>query len=242
MASMKLAILFVSALASLNAQGPCVLSSSHDQFQIAYVSGHPKLTLDESSPQWAHGLGESLSKDCYRQIEYPAAKTTIEAFWTDTDLYVLFRCPYAELNLFLPANHAEARMSLWDRDVVEMFLGDDWQNIGHYREFEIAPTGDWIDLAIDLDRKSFDHTWRSGWETLARVDETHKVWYAAARIPLKAVSDKPVIAGTKWRVNFYRIDGVGGNDMRHFMCWQPTCNHQHGNHTPESFGTLVFGR
>lgn len=183
-----------------------------------------------------------MSKDCYRQINYPEAKTTIKAFWTDTDLYVFFRCPYSKLNIFEPPNHAEARMNLWDRDVVEMFVGDDWKNIGHYREFEIAPTNDWIDLAIDLDKNSFDHTWRSGWETLARVDEARKIWYAAARIPLKSISDQPVTPGTKWRINFYRIDGPGGNDTRHFMCWQQTCDHKHGNHTPASFGTLVFGK
>jgi hypothetical protein len=239
---MKFASLFVVAAAALCAQEPCVLNSSHDEFRILHVSGHPALSVDESSPLWSHKQGQSLSKDCYRQIDYPEAKTTIKAFWTDTDLYVFFRCPYKELNVFLPANHAEARMSLWDRDVVEMFVGDDWQNTGHYREFEVAPTNDWIDLAIDLDRKSFDHTWRSGWETLAREDEPNKVWYAAARIPLKAISEKPVSDGTKWRINFYRIDGAGGNDTRHFMCWQPTCNRTHGNHTPESFGTLVFGR
>ena len=68
--------------------------------------------------------------------------------------------------------------------MVEMFLGDDWQNIRHYREYEIAPTGDWIDLAIDLDKKQYDHTWRSGWKTAARIDESAHVWYAAARIPL----------------------------------------------------------
>ena len=62
-------------------------------------------------------------------------------------------------------------VKLWDRDVVEMFLGDDWNNIRHYREFEIAPTGDWIDLAIDLDKKNYDRSWRSGWRTMARIDE-----------------------------------------------------------------------
>jgi hypothetical protein len=53
-----------------------------------------------------------------------------------------------------------------------MFFGDDWSNIRHYREFEIAPTGDWIDLAIDLDRRSFDAEWRSGWKTAARIDKS----------------------------------------------------------------------
>ena len=78
----------------------------------------------------------------------------IRAFWTDSDLYFLFRCPYNVLNLFFPANNSTPRVGLWDRDVVEMFLGDDWTNIRHYREFEISPTGDWIDLAIDLDHRT----------------------------------------------------------------------------------------
>ena len=36
-----------------------------------------------------------------------------------------------------------------------------------------------------------------------------KIWYAAARIPLSAVSSKPVQEGTKWRMNLYRIEGLG---------------------------------
>ena len=102
------------------------------------------------------------------------------------------------------------RDKLWDRDVVEMFLGDDWTNIRHYREFEIAPTGDWIDLAIDLDHESYDQSWRSGWTTAARIDEAAHVWYAAARIPLKrSRAAAPVKPGTKWRANLYRIEGQG---------------------------------
>jgi hypothetical protein len=132
-------------------------------------------------------------------------------------------------------------VGLWDRDVVEMFLGDDWKNIRHYREFEIAPTGDWIDLAIDLDRQSYDYHWRSGWKTMARIDEAHKVWYAAARIPLSAVSKARVQSGAKWRMNLYRIAGLGPDTQRKFLCWQPTCvKDRDPNHVPEHFGTLVF--
>ncbi len=182
-----------------------------------------------------------MSKDCSREIDYPAIKTEIRGFWTDTDLYLLFRCPYTVLNLFLPADNSKDRVGLWDRDVVEMFLGDDWTHIRHYREFEIAPTGDRIDLAIDLDREISDHDWQSGWQTLARIDENQKIWYAAAKIPLSAVSNKPVQAGTKWRANLYRIEGLGKDPQRHFLCWQPTCvQNRDPNHVPEHFGTLIF--
>jgi hypothetical protein len=227
----------------MQSQEPCVVTPPTATFSIRHVEGRPELTLDPENAVWKSAAAESMSKDCSRQIDYPNLKTEIRAFWTDTGLYLLFRCPYTVLNLFLPANHASPRVGLWDRDVVEMFLGDDWTNIRHYREFEIAPTGDWIDLAIDLDHKSYDHTWRSSWKTMARIDEQHKIWYAAAQIPLSAVSSKPVQEGTKWRMNLYRIEGLGPDAQRHFLCWQPTCvQNRDPNHVPEHFGTLIFGK
>ena len=176
-------------------------------------------------------------------MDYPDLATEVRGFWTDTDVYFLFVCPYRSLNVFLPSQTDRARRGLWDRDVVEMFLGDDWDNIRHYREFEIAPTADWIDLAIDLDRPHAADGWASNWQTLARIDERAKVWYAAARIPLRSVTAKAVGPGTRWRANLYRIDGDGPDSKRRFMCWQPTCvKDRDPNHVPENFGTLVFER
>jgi len=235
-------LLCVSALI-VQAQQPCVVTQRTATFSTRRVEGRPELSLDPEAAVWKNAAAETMSKDCSRQIDYPNLNSEVRAFWTDTDLYLLFRCPYTVLNLFLPANHATPRVGLWDRDVVEMFLGDDWTNIRHYREFEIAPTGDWIDLAIDLDRKSYDHGWRSGWQTMARIDEQHKIWYAAARIPLSAVSGNPVREGTKWRMNLYRIEGLGPDAQRRFLCWQPTCvQNRDPNHVPEHFGTLIFGK
>lgn len=239
--SLFASLLFMPCLGS--AQEPCSVTEPRASFSIHHVNGHPDLTLDPESGIWKDAAAQQMSKDCSRQIDYPHLKTEIRGFWTDTDLYLLFRCPYTVLNLFLPPNHNGPHVGLWERDVVEMFLGDDWTNIRHYREFEIAPTGDWIDLAIDLDHESYDHSWRSGWQTLGRIDEQNKIWYAAARIPLSAVSSKPVEGGTKWRMNLYRIEGLGPDTQRHFMCWQPTCvRNRDPNHVPEHFGTLVFNR
>jgi hypothetical protein len=219
----------------------CIVPEPTATFHIHYVSGHPELTADPAAAVWKSAATQIIMKDCSREIDYPQVKSAVSAFWTDSDVYFLFECPYTELNLFLPAKHDSARVGLWDRDVVEMFLGDDWTNIRHYREFEIAPTGDWIDLAIDLDHESSDHSWRSGWKTAARIDERKKVWYAAARIPLASVSTKKIEAGSRWRMNLYRIDGLGADPQRHFLCWQPTCvQNRDPNHVPEHFGTLVF--
>jgi hypothetical protein len=235
--------LAVPMLAAQSTPAPCTADGPKATFKIEHVDGSPDLNLDPHSALWKHAASQLMWKDCSRQIAYKNLKSEIRAFWTDTDLYFLFSCPYKDLNLFLPAQGGGPRRGLWDRDVVEMFLGDDWTNIRHYREFEIAPTGDWIDLAIDLDHENYDRNWRSGWKTQARIDEKRKIWYAAAKIPLKAVTKDNVAAGTKWRMNLYRIDGLGADPQRHFMCWQPTCvQNRDPNHVPEHFGTLVFDR
>ena len=221
----------------------CEFSPPGATFSIPYVAKAPDLNTDPKSATWAANSSAStwITKDCSHEIDYPKLKTEVRGLWTDSDLYLLFICPYTELNLWLPADNSKDRLKLWDRDVVEFFLGDDWTDIKRYREFEIAPTGDYVDLAIDLNHDTYDAKWDSGWQRQGRIDEKNHIWYAAARVPLRSVSEKQVVAGTRWRVNLYRIDGLGVDPVRHFMCWQPTCVvNQDPNHVPEHFGTLSF--
>jgi hypothetical protein len=219
----------------------CEVASPTASFSIPYHSHAQKLNTDPRSATWAHASSAWITKDCTHQIDYPKLGTEVRGFWTDSDLYLLFICPYHELNLWLPADNSQDHLNLWDRDVVEFFLGDNWTDIKKYREFEIAPTGDWVDLDIDLNKDGYDAKWNSGWERLGRIDKKHHVWYAAARVPLRSVSEKEVVNGTKWRANLYRIDGLGPDSVRRFMCWQPTCAvNRDPNHVPENFGTLIF--
>jgi hypothetical protein len=109
---MKLPILFAITAVCLSAQAPpCVVSSPRAEFQIRHVAGAPKLTLNENERVWKRAASQIMFKDCSRQIEYPESKTIIKAFWTEKDLYLLFRCPYAELNLFLPPDHTKPRVA-----------------------------------------------------------------------------------------------------------------------------------
>jgi hypothetical protein len=221
----------------------CEFSPPGAAFTVPHVGQAQELNTDPDSPTWAYTASTWITKDCTHQIDYPQLKTEVRGFWTDSDLYLLFISPYKELNLWLPADNSKDRLKLWDRDVVEFFLGDDWANIRHYREFEIAPTGDWVDLAIDLDHDSYGADWNSGWQRQGRIDEKNRIWYAAARVPLSSVSDLRAKVGTKWRLNLYRIDGLGPDSDRHFMCWQETCVlNRDPNHVPEHFGSLIFGK
>jgi hypothetical protein len=221
----------------------CQVTSPMAAISIPHVAKAPELSTDPHSKTWAHASSAWIEKDCSQRLDYPKLKTEVRGFWTDSDLYLLFISPYTELNLWLPADNTKDHIKLWDRDVVEFFLGDDWTDIKHYREFEIAPTGDWVDLAIDLNKEKYEASWDSGWQRQGRIDEANHVWYAAARVPLKSVSEAAVEPGTKWRANLYRIDGLGEDPQRHFMCWQPTCVvNRDPNHVPEHFGTLIFAK
>src|SRR5580765_5002380 len=124
----------------------CEVTMPTAEFSVPYVSKAPELNTEPRSKTWEHAASVWIEKDCSRQFDYPKLKTEVRAFWTDTDLYLLFVSPYTELNLWLPADNSKDHLKLWDRDVVEFFLGDDWANIKRYKEFEIAPTGDWVDL------------------------------------------------------------------------------------------------
>jgi hypothetical protein len=209
--------LFPIVLASLHAQTPCQVDNPTAQFSVPHKKTAGPLDTDPNGTLWRGAASAWIVRDCTRTAAYPALKTEVRGFWTDTHLYLLFICPYDKLNVFLPAQNESARNKLWDRDVVEVFLGDDWKNIRHYREFEVAPTGDWIDLAIDLDRNSYDRNWRSGWQRMGRIDEEAKRWYAAMAIPLKSVSEAPMRAGTRWRANLYRIEGEGPDSRERYV-------------------------
>src|SRR5262249_46549169 len=118
---------------SLLSQVPCTVRFPTASLAIPHLGGDPKLSIDPRSDIWKKASSAWISKDCTRVLDYPDLKTEVKGFWTDTDVYLLFKCPYRDLNLFLPAQPGRDRDKLWDRDVVEMFLGDDWKNIRHYR-------------------------------------------------------------------------------------------------------------
>src|SRR5258708_18694515 len=90
----------------------CEASPPMAEFSVPYVSKPPELNTDPRSKTWEHAASTWIEKDCSRQFDYPKLKTEVRAFWTDTDLYLLFVSPYAELNLWLPADNSKDRLKL----------------------------------------------------------------------------------------------------------------------------------
>jgi hypothetical protein len=166
----------------------------------------------------------------------PGYRTEVRSRWTRKYLYFLFTCPYEELFLKPnPATQTETNQ-LWNWDVAEVFLGSDFTNIRRYKEFEVSPQGEWIDLDVDLAKPHHEEgwTWNSGFQVAARINKKTKVWYGALKIPWSALDEHSPTAGKTFRVNFFRSQGPLAS--RKDIAWQPTMSDTF--HVPERFGLL----
>jgi len=197
------------------------------------VRGEPVVdgVLDE--PAWREAEIARVEWRLKEGSPEPELSTRVRALWTDQYLFLGYECPFTELTVFEGPDLARERSGLWDRDVVEAFIGTDPARPGHYFEFEVSPSGEHLDLELGGKSKSLD--WNSGFKSSVSVGPEEKVYRVEMRIPLKALSDRVPAAGTRWRLNLYRHDVA----HRAFLAWNPTATAT--AHTPEKFGVLEFG-
>lgn len=189
----------------------------------------PDGVLDE--PEWAAAEPVRLEYGSRDAVARPSLSTPVRALWADDSLWLAFECPFTELSVFEPAQREE-RLGLWERDVVEAFIGTDPSRPGAYAEFEWAPNGEFLDVRIDDGRKDF--TWASGATSAVRVDSEARVWRVEARIPLAAIGGEPPAPGRRARINFFRHDRAAGAGL----AWSPTLVPTF--HAPERSGWIEF--
>jgi hypothetical protein len=184
---------------------------------------------------WSHTVLIYADRDTNDEV-LPGYRTEIRSRWTAKNRYFLFSCPYEELFLRPNPSTATETNKLWNWDVAEVFIGSDFKNIRHYKEFELSPQGEWLDLDIDLTKPHHEEGWRwnSGFQVAAHIDEQTKIWHGAMKIPWRALDDIPSSAGKTLRVNFFRSQGPLSN--RKEIAWQPTMSETF--HVPERFGLL----
>lgn len=220
--------LLCSVLAFGAGPGVAVSSFSQSDFQ---------LTADPGSGSWKLAPAVFAENDS-RGKPVPGHRTEIRSRWTNANLYVLFVCPYQELYLKPNPTTTTETNKLWEWDVAEIFIGDDLQNIQRYKEFEISPQGEWVDL--DIDRKhplpEGGWLWNSAFHSKTRIDRNAKIWYGEMQIPWASISANPTKSGQQFRVNFYRMQGPPPD--RRKIAWRAT--NSDSFHVPESFGILTL--
>jgi hypothetical protein len=200
-----------------------------------YAASDFPLTADPQAPQWKD-VPPVVAQNGPRGDPVPGHRTEIRSRWSRDNIYFLFICPYLELNLKPDPSTATETNALWNWDVAEVFVGSDFEHITRYKEFEVSPQGEWVDLDIDRVNPLPEGgwLWNSGFSVKARIDAAKKIWYGEMRIPLKSIDSRPPPAGLEMRINFYRCQGR--EPGRKFIAWQPTG--EGSFHVPQSFGLL----
>jgi hypothetical protein len=193
---------------------------------------------DFDSPEW--NRAEPVQINRYWSGEPAPASRHAEAriLWSDKALHVRYVCHQAEPLIVSDKPQTEKKtMGLWDRDVCEIFIAPDPSVVERYFEFEAAPTGEWLDVAIHWtpEKRESDWAFNSHMTTTAKIGKDHLT--IAMRIPWNHWIHQPQ-KGERWRVNLFRC--VGKDPNRGYLAWQPTKMPKPGFHLPHVFGWLVF--
>lgn len=213
------------------------LAFARDQNGIETVQAEKDvaLTVDPLSAFWSHSRAIHVEHDRMGKVTQKF-RVEVRTRWTKDNLYFLFVCPYHELYLKPDPKTKEETYELWNWDVAEVFVGSDFENIRRYKEFEVSPQGEWVDLDIDLNKPHHEEGWKwtSGFEKLARVDTEKHIWYAAMRIPFSAIDARPPVAGNTLRINLFVSQGPQKNHRE--VAWRAPL--QETFHVPERFGLI----
>jgi len=169
----------------------------------------------------------------------PAARyAEARVSWSTTGLTVRFDCVQHE-PLIVAENPltTEKTIGLWDRDVCEIFLAPYAGDASRYFEFEAAPTGEWIDLGIQITPSGRQTDWHysSGMATATKIAAERIL--VAMTIPWSATIPKPE-SGEVWGVNLFRC--VGPDEATRYLAWRPTYTPEPNFHVPAAFGYLRF--
>lgn len=210
------------------------------QAVASFVDCDAASDTEPHSAFWSTASHVEFDGDFYGH-SIPGHRSRVLLQWSMNNLYLLFICPYQQLHLKPQPNISSETYELWNWDVAEVFIGDDFKNIRRYTEFEVSPQGEWVDLDVNLDNPPHEQgwVWQSGCEVAARIDASHKTWYGFMRIPWSSIDCRVPAEGNELRINFYRCQGADSD--RKYIAWQPV--HRPSFHTPEHFGTLkLLGR
>jgi hypothetical protein len=193
------------------------------------------LSADPNSELWSTAPHVTADRN-YLGQPIPGAPTEIRSRWSAQYLYLLFTCPYDELNLKPDPNPAAETPELWNWDVAEAFIGSDFEHIARYKELQVSPQSEWVDLDIDRDnpKTQAGMLWNSGYTVKGRIDAQRKVWYGEMRIPFRAIDTRSPEEGRELRIGLFRIAGAG--QKRVFYAWRPPGGTSF--HVPQAFGIL----
>jgi hypothetical protein len=207
------------------------------QARAAYISKDFDVS-DLNADEWEAADPIKISQYWSGDPAPPNRHFTTRLLWSGSAFYVRFDAVQTEPLVVSGSPDLTKKSSrLWERDVCEIFIAPERVKPNEYYEFEIAPSGEWLDVAIEVlpEKRFTDWDYRSGMTSAARIEKNRVTM--AMKIPWKAFGRKPK-SGDKWRGNLFRC--VGKDTDRGYLAWQPTFTKEPAFHVPGRFGEFVF--
>lgn len=198
----------------------------------ASFTGEDIRANDLAHPVWT--AADVVRTDRYWSGE-PANERSFETrlVWSVSHLYCRFDASQNEPLIVSDAPQLGGKtVGLWERDVCEIFIAPDRTEPRRYFEFEVAPTGEWLDVAIDLTSGERKTNWdySSGMDSFATVGDGKVTM--AMKIPWSAFGTTPQ-TGDEWLGNIFRC--VGSGPDRGYLAYNPTGTPLPNFHVPDKF-------
>jgi hypothetical protein len=188
-------------------------------------------------PEWTKSQPIHITRKWSGENAPASRHAEARIIWTPAALWVRFEARQTEpLVVNAEPQTGVKTIGLWDRDVCEIFIAPDPERPNRYFELEAAPTGEWVDLAINLTPEGRETDWQfnSAMTTASRIAAEQLT--ITIGIPWSDFIPRPQ-RGDRWRINLFRCIGMG--DER-YLAWQPTYTAVPNFHVPEVFGWLEF--
>ncbi|MGE3465957.1 MAG: carbohydrate-binding family 9-like protein [Pyrinomonadaceae bacterium] len=212
-------------------------SNANDPIEVRYIESD--FAIAELDNKFWRRATETAIGTFWSGKASPAGRHfSVRLLWSDTALYVRFSARQDEpLVVSNQPDISKKTVGLWERDVCEIFIAPDKTKPNKYYEFEIAPTGEWIDLGIEVtpNERRTDWEYRSGMTSSSRIEKKKVVM--AIKIPFASLGKIPK-ADDIWLGNLFRC--VGKGPRRGYLAWRPTKTKEPNFHVPKAFGEFKF--
>lgn len=215
--------------------------STSDRLYICHRIADAEIVLDgdPSEPAWRRlpALDNLLLTHTATPAQFG---TTAWLGWSDTHLYVAYRCEIDAIN----AVGTQRDSDVWRGECAELFLCPRGADAPYY-EIEFSPTNVMYDsrplsYAWDESYTAEAMSWNPDTVFKAQIqrDDAGKVtgWTLEAAIPFAAIDGGAPKPGATWLFNAYRI-AHPANGREEYQAWQPTYA---DFHKPHQFAKLRF--
>ena len=210
--------------------------------QIHEILAVPRAPFDGEEPWSAPARCTPVRLRCATDGSTPRLPTSVAAWFDDEYLTVLF----SAADDHIEATYFEHDASLYEQDVVEVFLGTG--DPTRYFELEVNPRGTTFDALIESPNgvreglRAFRGWTCEGMWAAVRINIESSGAMSVdtvIRIPFAGLGRAVPVDGETWRSNFFRIDRHPARGDE-FSAWQPTRKDPPDFHVAAAFGVLRF--